>query len=432
MAKIQIPCLTSKPNRDGTLRWYWQPSATLKKAGWKPIALGKDKDEAIKAAQARNAEVEQWKLGGAKPAQVKRRQMNGTVSALIERYRREVLDAKGPDGNWAIARSTRKVYETSLKRLDVWAGKHPIEYVTRARVRKLRDTLLKPADQGGIGHHAAFAMLRYGRVLFKFAKDCDLISSNPFEAFGLGAPAPRAVIWSAPAREYVTAAAEAAGKPSIALACLLGFSIGQREQDILALTASKYVAIPEHKMQPEDFATLARLAPDGVPRGIRVRQMKTRAWVEVPVVGETRRRIEANIKRAKAADRLTIILDDGREEAGRVAIYAGEAGQTRFIRDFAVIREAAAERAEADGELELADEIRTLQFRDLRRTCVVYLGELGMDAHLIAGVTGHDIDETQEILKVYMPMTTGRASRAIALASVRDEKDRAARKEQEA
>lgn len=54
-----------------------------------------------------------------------------------------------------------------------------------------------------------------------------------------------------------------------------------------------------------------------------------------------------------------------------------------------------------------------VQFRDLRRTCVVYLGELGMDAHLIASVTGHDIDETQRILKTYIPRTTGRAARVM-------------------
>jgi hypothetical protein len=54
---------------------------------------------------------------------------------------------------------------------------------------------------------------------------------------------------------------------------------------------------------------------------------------------------------------------------------------------------------------------------------MVYLGELGMDAHLIAAVTGHDIDDTQRILKTYMPRTTGRAARAVALASVRQAKE---------
>jgi hypothetical protein len=49
-------------------------------------------------------------------------------------------------------------------------------------------------------------------------------------------------------------------------------------------------------MQPEDYATLAALAPDGVPRGIRVRQLKTKAWIEVPVVGLVRWAVEATSK----------------------------------------------------------------------------------------------------------------------------------------
>jgi hypothetical protein len=86
--------------------------------------------------------------------------------------------------------------------------------------------------------------------------------------------------------------------------------------------------------------------------------------------------------------------------------------------------------AEYDQDTDLAEEIATLQYRDLRRTCVVYLGELGLDAHLIAGITGHDIDDTQRILKTYMPRTTA-APRAIALATARQAQD-AERKEQSA
>ena len=116
-----------------------------------------------------------------------------------------------------------------------------------------------------------------------------------------------------------------------------------------------------------------------------------------------------------------MLLDDTRSADDRVAIYAGEAGQTRFQRDFADVRAAACTSALEAGDADLAAELQCLQFRDLRRTCVVYLGELGMDAHLIAAVTGHDIDETQAILKTYMPRTTGRAARAIALASAREQ-----------
>lgn len=424
MAQIRIPCLVGKTNKAGVTSWYWQPSATLTKAGWKPVALGKLEGPAIEAARKRNDEVEEWRIGGAKPRHVKQREQAGTFGALLARYEREFVDGKDAAGNWLIERSTAKTYRTSLRRLHAWAGKHQVAYITPARVKALRKAVMAPESQGGIGHHAAHQTLKLGRQVFAFAISEDIVAANPFKDFNLSAPPPRDVIWSPPARETMILAAYDAGMPSIALAIMLGFATGQREEDLLALIHSHYVAIPEHKMQPEDYATLAALSPDGIPRGIRLEQRKTGAWIEVPVIGNVRWALENNIHIAKGAGSTTILLDDTRRtDTGHIAIYTGEAGQTRFQRDFAEIREWAIAAATGEGDTALAEEIATLQFRDLRRTCVVYLGELGLDAHLIASITGHDIDDTQRILKVYMPRTTGRAARAIALASARQAKD---------
>ncbi|WP_374414250.1 hypothetical protein [Novosphingobium colocasiae] len=422
MARIHIPCLVGKTNAAGVTSWYWQPSKTLAAAGWRPMSLGKDANLAMRAAQDRNTEVARWKSGGSL-AGLRDKAQTGTVAALIERYRRDRLNKLDDKGNRVIAASTARTYNTCLKRLEAWAGKQPLAYITRPRVLRLRDIMMSPADKGGIGHHAAHQTLKMGRVLFRFAMDCELVPKNPFDSFGLGAPAPRDVVWSAPAREAMVLTAYECGRPSMALAIMLGFATGQREQDYLALTQRQYVPIAEHKMQPEDYATLSAMAPDGIPRGIRVRQQKTNAWVEVPVVGNVRWAIENNIAVAQAGGAATILLDDTRGEDGRAAVFAGSHGQTRFQRDFAEIREWAIAAALFDQDEQLAAELATLHFADLRRTCVVYLGELGMDAHLIAGVTGHDIDETQRILRTYMPRTTGRAARAIALASVRQAKD---------
>lgn len=420
--RVKIPCLVARKAKSGKTSWYWQPSATLRAAGWQAVALGKDEGAAIAAARQRNADVDRWKLGGAPQTgqgagQVTQRQATGTLGELIALYRRKVVQGTGPDGKPRVAPATAKNYETSLKRLDTWAGKHPLAFITRKRVHNLRDAML-----GTIGHDPAHKTLKVGRQLFAFAIDQELVEQgrNPFESFGLAAPAPRDVVWSRPAREAMIAAAHAAQMPSMALAIQLGFAIGQREADILGLTPQKYVPIPEHLMQPEDYATLAGMAADGVPRGIRVRQGKTMAWVEVPVVGEVRRTVESNIARARDAGQLAVILDDTRLP---LAPYRGEAGQTRFQRDFGAVRTLAAKHARSTLDEALAAELEGIQFRDLRRTCVVYLGELGLDAHLIAAITGHDIDETQRILKTYMPRTTGRAARAIALSAVREQRE---------
>lgn len=429
MASFRIPFLVARKNKDGSTNYYWQPSATLAAAKWQPQPLGKDEAAAIDAARIINKQVDQWKAGQAQP-NIRARAADGTLARAIADYRKAVLQGTKPDGSPRIAATTAKTYSSALNRLEAWGGKHPLAYISRQRVRALRDGMIR----SGVGEHAAHTTLKLGRQLFAWLIDEGRWEQgkNPFESFGMAAPDPRETIWSPGARELIIATADAQGFPSIALAVMLGYAIGQREGDILKITVPKWVALPEHKMQPEDYAVLAAAAHDGIPRGMRVRQGKTQAWVEVPVTGEVRRRVEANIARAKLAGRFDLIMDDTRMDGlkqrsgrptGTSAAYAGEAGTTRFQRDFAQIRETAATHAAAIGDAALAEEIRTLQFRDLRRTCVVYLGELGLEDHLIAAITGHDIDETRRILKVYMPRTTGRAARAIALVTAREAKD---------
>lgn len=421
MAKFTIPFLVTKRHKNGTASYYWQPSATLAREGWRAQPLGKDERAAIDAARDINRQVDKWREGTPLP-EIRTRHADGTLAGAIADYRRAVLEGTRPNGKPIIAPTTAKTYSSALVRLEAWAGKHPLAFITRPRVAALRDGMIST----GVGEHAAHTTLKLGRQLFNWLIDQGRWEQgkNPFENFGMGQPAPRETIWSPPARELILATADAMDRPSIALAVTLGFAIGQREADILQTVIPQFVALPEHKMQPEDWRTLAAAAHDGVPRGIRIRQNKTGAWIEVPVTGETRRRVEANVARARTKGTIQLILDDARGQA-----YEGDGGQTRFIRDFAEIRTAAAASAAQQGDTILADEIRTLQFRDLRRTCVVYLGELGLEDHLIAAITGHDIDETRRILKVYMPRTTGRAARAIALVARREAKEAKAKKE---
>jgi hypothetical protein len=429
MASFRIPFLVTRRNKDGSANYYWQPSKTLADAGWHARPLGRDEAAAIDAAREINRQVERWREGEALP-KIRSRPQDGTLAGAIADYTRTVIEGTRANGTPRVGDNTARTYRTGLKRLETWGGKFPLAYITRQRVRALRDGMMK----SGVGEHAIHNTLKMGRQLFAWLIDEGRWEQgkNPFEAFGMAAPDPRQTIWSPPARELIVATADRLGFPSIALAVMLGYAIGQREADILETTIPQWVALPEHKMQPEDHAVLAAAAPDGVPRGIRIRQIKTGAWIEVPVVGEVRRRVEANIARARAAGRFELILDDTRVitdrrmekgTQGTLAAYEGKHGATRFQRDFAEIREAAAASAAANGDEALAAEIRALQFRDLRRTCVVYLGELGLEDHLIAAITGHDIDETRRILKVYMPRTTGRAARAIALVTAREAKE---------
>jgi hypothetical protein len=129
------------------------------------------------------------------------------------------------------------------------------------------------------------------------------------------------------------------------------------------------------------------------------------------------RRVEAQVAAAKAAG-VTSLLFDARTGLPWTQPNL-EAGQRRFIRRFAELRQAAIDARSRPSDNELAAELEQLQFRDFRRTAVVFLGELGIADHLIAAITGHTLDETKKILETYMPRTTGMAARAIALSQAR-------------
>ena len=68
MAAISIPCLVPRTNKAGVTSWYWQPSATLARAKWPPVPLGKDRAKAMQRAEEINAQVARWKAGGAPPS----------------------------------------------------------------------------------------------------------------------------------------------------------------------------------------------------------------------------------------------------------------------------------------------------------------------------------------------------------------------------
>jgi hypothetical protein len=436
MATIRIPRLVGKTNKAGLTSWYWQPSATLAKKGWQARPLGQGgslEDPPADVAAAARALNEQ--VDGAADltrAELRRVQRPLTLGDGIKRYCEADFPSVRKPGH-TVEEATRRVYRSALSKLERWGGDVALTSITPQRVAKLREALMRPiADGPRVGeamHNTAHATLRTGRSLFTWLEREGLVpkGSNPFTDFGLGAPPPRQQIWWPPAREAVIAAADAAGEPNLALAIDLAFQIGQREADLLKLILTQWQPVPAYKMDPEVWQMLSSVPvpafggrPGYVPGdvwGIRLRQGKTKRWVEVPVVGLTRARIEAAIADAKER-RMTSLLFDERRSASWCAPNE-RAGQQRFQDRFAELRGQAIAAAAVAGDLELASELGELQFRDFRRTAVVHQGELGLADHLIAAVTGHSLDETKKILEVYMPRTTGMAARAIALSQAR-------------
>jgi hypothetical protein len=418
MAQITIPCLVGKKNKAGIVSWYWQPSKTLAAAGWKAMTLGKDEGNAIVQARKRNEEVDAWRTGGGRPIEVKRHVDKGTVDALIARYRREVIEGINPaTGRRQLKPKTIEAYETALKRISVWAGKHPIAYVTPARIRALRDLTAKPVIKdkdgkvtgGGIGHSAAFNLLKTVRQLFAFAESVDLIAkgSNPATSFGLGAPPPRRQLWELKDDAAFDAAAIALGMPSMALARELALYSAQREGDLITFSEAEYRDIDiDNVLVRERFA-----AKDGSVKGWDLAQGKTSdeyvsVELKIPFEPQLRAKVERAIATNRARDRaadpqrlITYVLVDDR---------TGMPWKKRAFID--AWTEILAHAAKSTGRTHMTD----LVWHDLRRTRVVRLRRRGMDPAMIASITGHSPASINMMLKVYGPVDATITAAALA------------------
>lgn len=380
--KISIPCLSAVKTAGG-IRYYWKPTPAMRRSGWKSIALGRDFEAAVTAAKKRNEEVETWRNGGAKPAEVKKIIKRQSFSALI-------LDYKKSDNFLARAESTKREYLSCLRALERWAGNQPIDWITRARVQVLKKFLLTPAEPGG--------PLRYARcrnvmaVLYnvmQVAVDDDRLAANPAAKAGVAGGPARDRIASEEEVAALVAAAERLDRPSMATAILMGVSFGQRQGDLLKASWSQWRS--------------GRL---------RLRQGKTRVWVEVKAVETLRVRLTASwadyLRAHEVPDAAALILtNENTGEQWNARVF------NRVWRDVKAEAMNPTQKPSAP-RVEPCPDLDDLEYRDLRRTAVVRLAEAGCTLAEITAITGHKIERAKKILEVYMPRTTPMADAAIA------------------
>lgn len=405
--KERIPYLVQRPLAHG-VGYFWEPSARLKRHGWESRPLGTDLAQAVVKARARNEQVAEWESGGARPAKVRAVQRRETFGYVLDRYQTEVLATK--------AKNTQRVDKTAIKNLHDWAGKHPVGWIDRKRVRALRDAMMAKATIDGPGHAVAFHLLTTLRkILSWWIKEADLRTPNPADDFGLPAPAARDQICDADAEAALLAAATALKLPAVALAIELAIYTGQREADILAFDRGRWreISLAQLGHDATLYDRLAATTGDdaGKVMGLYVRQGKTKVWVGIPIAGDTRTTVESTLEaHRKAAQR------SGRVGAQYLVSRAGDGSawpQRDFADAFARVRAQAVATAREQGNDELADRLAELQFRDLRRTCVVRLGWLGLNDYQIGSITGHKQQTIKKILEVYMPRTEAAAATAI-------------------
>lgn len=413
MAKISIPCLVARTAKSGQTSWYWQPSKTLAAAGFKPLPLGKDEGAALAAARIRNAEVEAWRQGGPLTEAIKPHRPTGTLGALVERYRREHVKGKKPDGRPLLRAKTREAYETALKRIEAWGGQHPLAVITPARVRALRDATARPVAAGGIGHSAAYALLKTLRQLFAFAESVDMVpkGANPATSFGLSPPPPRASVWELDDDAAFDAAARHLGLPGMALARELALYTAQREGDLLNFTEGQL-----QELSILDPVVRRAFAPDGeAVLGWQLDQAKTstdysRRMLAIPFEQRLLAKVQAALRSNRARDRaadpprlLSHVLVDDRPGSTHALPWK----KRDFIKCY---RKVLLSAATATARPHMAG----LTWHDLRRTRVVRLRRRGFDKTMIGAITGLDPKTIDAMLKIYGPIDPTITAAALA------------------
>ena len=149
---VKMRYVVAKPNRDGSVRWYWQRS------GFPTRRLPVDEIERVKAAGQFNARADAEKQ--AEPVEPN----FGTIEWAIDKHR--------ASETWAgLALKSRRVYERWMIALSDTVGDRPLASLTRRAVKETLDGI----DSKGGKHHCAAVM----RAIAWIAVDYEFLPRNP-------------------------------------------------------------------------------------------------------------------------------------------------------------------------------------------------------------------------------------------------------------
>lgn len=416
--KVSVPYLVAKKNRDGSMRYYWQPSKKLAAAGWETLALPPDLALATQRAEAENERLRAWytagkpRRAGAAPDVADDGSVpKGSVWQLIHTYRNPPTTklAEDPEkkpgerGVFAydyagLEAKTKRSYDSALDYIGKWIGPLPVRKVTEAVVLERLKILAAQRHEKGPykGHRkVATAMLigRVGRLLFSASRTLFERShpcyvgkaDNPWSELGvrdhrIALP----VLWTAEGRDLLIEAALKLEWRSVAVAIIVNWWLGQREADILDLG---------HNFNAGEV--------------LQIIQSKTAGSVHLPVnmLSEISEAIDAlrADQRQRGLAGTKLLLD---ERNGLVW------DEHRFRKAFQTVRECAVQDAlwsirnrlpgwEGRDQAWVDRHLGELTFMRLRHTVVTMLFRAGCDVPEIVSITGHTLASANQIIERY-------------------------------
>jgi hypothetical protein len=410
--KVHDTYMSWQARADGGWTAHWKPSPRLRRLGWTNLELGDDSDTvaALTACVARNKLVD------------------GTIGAIviaapagdrIETFGQLARKFQTSAGFTDLAPSTQKNYRSYLRMLETWAqdGKLLLSQLNRQMVLDFVEIL--ETDSRRTRTKQLLAVLG---VLMQYAEDKGYITAHPARNLRVASPKPRDRRLLRDELPLLVETGRTLGHRHVAIGAVLGFYTMQREGDLLAVTSFTMRGI-------DDISGDARRALSderGHVVGLFLEQEKTRTPVGIPLAPIAREAVRDAISapRQGRVGGTHIIADP---QTGL------ECPEWRFQRDFravvvhlvkdlrwrahsATLRQ---EHSEADRLNRLADRYDGIQFRDLRRSGMCWMRDLGASIPMIAAISGHSIAETTKILDTYMPRDIRIAAEGMALAVTR-------------
>lgn len=357
----QIPFLTpSRPTPGAT--YHWKPSPRLRRLGFANQRLGTEWGAAVAGALAQNEAVERWHAANADSAAPNK-------PPRILRWRDLVASYQADPAFLDLKPKSRAEYASRLRTLDHWAldGTLRLADLDRSMIVQFRNALVRDPRK-----HRTAALLRILRVVVNFAASQGWLARGLADDLDIPEVKPRGTVIAPSAVEVLASHAEAHGLPRLALAIRLGFWTLQREGDLLGLTRF-------HWRELTDCSAFARrhlAGPDGKVMGLRLQQAKTGKWVEIALPPPLRAAVEREMPREG------FLL--ARDPCG--TLWPAWAFQRAFR------------------GLCAAEGMPDVQFRDLRRSGMVYAGELAVPLPMITARSGHTVlGAKATILDTYMP-----------------------------
>ncbi|HRN83246.1 MAG TPA: hypothetical protein PK857_00380 [Hyphomicrobium sp.] len=386
--------------RDGRPRW--EPGPKLRHAGFNGRDL-KDahgqwlsKGAAVEAADAINAEVDEWVATGEKRLREPVPKTHPrSLQALYDRF----TGGDGPDADskaspkWQRLSDSSKIdYRNKLRLFlsykiddDKKFGDVAVHALQPHHLYNLWEEM-----HGERGHSMANGTIRVVSSMLSHMRRIGWRNDNPARNIGMDGVAPRVVVWSPSEIAHLVKTADELGHHSVADAVVLALHTVQRRGDVLALE------MPAIAGERSVF-----------------RQSKTKARVSVPytpplaerITAIRQRRRQGKVIELEAPGQLVILDEKGRA-------YEGDAGGERFGVAFREVRAAAAAAKDDAGALMFPD-IAGKQFMDLRDTGITRLALAGCTVPEIRAISGHTMTTIHEVLKHYLALDDRMADAAI-------------------